>query len=70
MGQQLPLIQSESTWCPPSSFPDLTKEKLIAIDLETYDPDLIQKVSGWATSNGHIIGIAVATEDWKGYFPI
>ncbi len=70
MQQQLPLIQSESSWCPPSSFPDLTKEKLIAIDLETYDPDLIQKGSGWATSNGHIIGIAVATEDWQGYFPI
>ena len=68
---QLPLLRTESEWCAPDSLPDLSGEPEIAIDLETYDPDLKTKGSGWPTGNGHIIGIAVASsrgEAW--YFPI
>jgi len=25
---------------------------------------------GWATNRGYIVGIGIATKDWKGYFPI
>jgi DNA polymerase I-like protein with 3'-5' exonuclease and polymerase domains len=25
---------------------------------------------GWATGRGHIVGIGIATDNWKGYFPI
>ena len=58
-------------WQPPTSFPDLTNQKEIAIDLETCDPWLKTHGPGWAFKDrGRIIGIAVATEGWKGYFPI
>jgi len=43
----------------------------ISIDLETYDPELTTKGPGWATMNGHIVGIAVGTPDGKRhYFPM
>ena len=47
-----------------------TKVDEIAIDLETRDPDLIKKGSGAIIGNGEVIGIAVATAHYKGYFPI
>ncbi len=68
--QQIPMIQSESDWAPPSLLPDLTQEKEIAIDLETRDPNLIKKGPGWATGDGEVVGIAVATKGWSGYLPI
>jgi len=67
---QLPLLRTESEWSAPESFPDLSGDREIAIDLETYDPDLKTKGSGWPTKNGHIIGVAVATENGSWYFPI
>jgi|TARA_R100000781_G_scaffold228_2_gene312 DNA polymerase I-like protein with 3'-5' exonuclease and polymerase domains len=58
-------------WAPPTSFPDLTGQKEIAIDLETCDPWLRSHGPGWAFKDrGYIIGIAVATKGWKGYFPV
>jgi len=61
-------VQTE--WDCPDSFPDLSGEKYIAIDLETKDPDLKSKGSGAIQGHGEIVGIAVATEGWKGYYPI
>ena len=61
-------VQTE--WDCPESFPDLSGEKYIAIDLETKDPDLKSKGSGAIQGHGEIVGIAVATEGWKGYYPI
>ena len=52
--------QHETEWVMPESYPNLSGEHLIAIDLETNDPDLKEYGSGWATDNGHVIGIAVA----------
>ena len=61
----------ETDWMPPAAFPDLTGQKEIAIDLETCDPWLLSHGPGWAFKDrGYIIGIAVATEGWKGYFPV
>ena len=68
---QMILFTPEAEWSSPSSLPDLTGQKEIAIDLETCDPWLKTHGPGWAFKNrGHIIGIAVATEGWKGYFPV
>ena len=68
---QMALFTPEANWATPSSFPDLTKQKEVAIDLETCDPWLKTHGPGWAFKDrGYIIGIAVATEDWKGYFPV
>ena len=35
MAYQIPLLQTESQWCPPEVLPDLTNADAIAIDLET-----------------------------------
>ena len=64
------MIQTDSNWSPPSLLPDLTNEKEIAIDLETRDPNLIKQGPGWATGDGEVVGIAVASKDWSGYLPI
>ena len=62
--------QHETEWVMPESYPNLSGEHLIAIDLETKDPDLKELGAGWATGSGHIIGIAVAIEGAAWYFPI
>jgi DNA polymerase I-like protein with 3'-5' exonuclease and polymerase domains len=65
-----PIFKPQTEWIPPESFPDLSKYDEIAIDLETKDPELKTMGSGSVTSKGHIVGIAVAVQDWKGYYPI
>lgn len=60
----------ETDWIAPDSFPDLSKEKIIAIDLETRDPSLMTRGPGWARNEGEVIGIAVAVDGWSGYYPI
>ena len=40
------------------------------MDLETKDPNIKNLGPGWARKDGHIIGIAVAAGEYKGYFPI
>ena len=68
---QLTFFHPESDWVPPATFPDLTQQKEIAIDLETCDPWLMTHGPGWAAKDrGHIIGIGIATDGWKGYFPV
>ncbi len=48
----------------------LDPKKRLAIDLETYDPHLTERGPGWATGDGHVVGIAVAADNYQGYFPI
>jgi len=57
-------------WVAPTEFPDLRKADEIAIDLETRDPDLKKLGSGAIIGNGEVVGIAVAVDGWKGYYPI
>jgi len=67
---QQPIFAPESSWSIPAVFPTFDERETIAIDLETYDPHLMTCGPGWATNRGYIVGIGVATKDWKGYFPI
>ena len=60
----------ETTWTPPEELPDLSAEKIMAIDVETRDPYLMSRGPGWATGSGQLIGIAVAVADWSAYLPI
>ena len=60
----------ETTWTPPDLLPDLSGEKLISIDVETKDPNLLSKGPGWSRDDGQLIGIAVAAEGWNAYLPI
>lgn len=62
--------EHETEWVMPEEYPDLTGIPEIAIDLETYDPHLKETGSGWATKQGHIIGVAVAIPGKAWYFPI
>ena len=67
---QVPLFRPQTEWLPPEDFPDLSKYAEIAIDLETKDPDLMKMGSGSVTGRGDVTGIAVAVDDWSGYYPI
>ena len=67
---QQPIFTPRSDWTPPETLPDLSSAERIAVDLETKDPDLKLSGPGWATGNGHITGIAIATDNWSGYLPI
>ena len=60
----------EADWNIPTEYPDLTKYKQIAVDLETCDPNLMTLGPGWSRNDGFIVGIAVAAGDYQGYFPI
>ena len=60
----------DKDWNIPCEYPDLTKYKQIAIDLETCDPRIKDLGPGWARKDGFIVGVAVAAGDYYGYFPI
>ena len=66
---QFPLFKPQTEWVKPEKFPDLTDRQEVAIDLETSDPDLKTRGSGSVIGNGKVVGIAVASEGYQGYFP-
>ena len=59
-----------SEWVAPTTFPDLSTHSKVAIDLETCDPELIKEGPGWPTQRGQVIGIAVSSNGFTGYYPI
>lgn len=61
----------DTGWKTPTSFPNLANAKVLSIDTETYDPDLIEHGPGWARGKGHIVGVSIgADDDGKWYFPV
>ena len=64
------LFPTPSEWVPPSSFPDLSDAKEIAIDLETCDKNLERFGPGWPRNDGYIVGYAFAVDGWRGYYPV
>ena len=61
----------ETGWLPPTEYPNLSGATCIALDTETYDPELLDNGPGWARGKGHIVGASVAVaggHSW--YFPI
>jgi DNA polymerase I-like protein with 3'-5' exonuclease and polymerase domains len=67
---QKPIFSPQTEWLPPESFPDLSKHDEIAIDLETKDTELKTRGSGSVTGIGRIVGVALAVDNWSGYYPI
>jgi DNA polymerase I-like protein with 3'-5' exonuclease and polymerase domains len=63
------MIEAQTEWVKPDEFPDLRQANTIAIDLETYDPDLKTLGSGAVVGRGKVVGIAVAVDGYSGYFP-
>jgi len=64
------MLMPTTEWVTPTEFPDLRKAKEIAIDLETRDPELKKLGSGAIKGSGEVVGIAVAVDGYKAYFPI
>ena len=64
-------FKPQTEWLPPQDFPDLSKYDEIAIDLETKDPNLNERMgSGSVVGVGDVVGISLATTDWCAYYPI
>ena len=63
------MFKAQIEWNKPEEFPDLRQANTIAIDLETYDPDLKSLGSGSVIGRGKVVGIAVAVDGYSGYFP-
>lgn len=59
----------ETGWVARADFPDLSAAKAIAIDTETFDPDLEKKGPG-PRRGAYIVGVSVAVEGWARYFPV
>ena len=61
----------EMGWTKDHEFPDLSGARAISIDLETKDPGIEDFGAGWGRGVGHIIGVALGTDDgWEHYYPI
>ena len=63
------VFKAQTEWVKPTEFPDLRFCDEIAIDLETHDPELKTMGSGSVVGKGKVVGIAIATEGYSGYFP-
>jgi len=63
-------MMPQTDWVMPTTFPDLRGQGMIAVDVETYDPDLKVKGPG-SHRGGYIAGIAIGTEaGFRQYYPI
>lgn len=61
-------IKIQSDWHCPHTLPEL--DGFVAVDLETWDPDIHDKGPSWAfPGRGRIVGFAIATADSEWYFP-
>lgn len=58
-----PIPETGWRWRRPRDFPNLAAAKALAIDVETWDPELLEHGPGWARGRGHITDIVVGTED-------
>ena len=63
------IFKAQTEWVKPTEFPDLRFCDEIAIDLETHDPELKTMGSGSVVGKGKVVGIAIATDGYAGYFP-
>lgn len=61
----------ETGWSPPTSFPDLSRARVLSIDCETKDLELLDNGPGWARGRGHIVGVSVGADGGgRWYFPM
>lgn len=68
---QFDLWPPESTWVAPTTFPDLSAATMIAVDIETCDPNLLTRGPGWFRADGYVTGVSLATPDgWRAYYPL
>ncbi|UOF78047.1 DNA polymerase [Caudoviricetes sp.] len=68
-GLQGALFGPETDWQPAKNFPNLSGEKLLGFDIETYDPHLRERGPGFIRKDAKVVGFSVATHDAAWYFP-
>lgn len=70
VARTLPAIP-ETGWTMPKEMPRLDSAKIIGLDCETKDPDLLSKGPGVRRPGNHIVGISVSADGERAwYFPI
>lgn len=70
VNRPLPAIP-ETGWKPPKEFPRLDSAKVIGLDTETKDPDLLTKGPGVRRPGCHIVGVSLSADGERSwYFPI
>lgn len=58
-------------WKRNDHFPDLSDARGVCFDVETKDPHLNDFGPGWGRNVGHVIGVAIGTDDgYQSYYPI
>lgn len=68
--REMPSIP-ETGWRSPMELPNLAAARALSIDCETFDPELTEAGPGWGRGKGHIVGVAVGTDDGhRWYFPL
>jgi len=70
---QLPMgfLLPETNWEVPRSLPDLTGERIVAVDIETKDDGLANDIGpGWVYGLGWIAGVGISTSRGSWYYPI
>lgn len=59
-----------TNWAPPKEFPNLSEAKVIGLDTETKDLELLTRGPGAVRGAAHAVGVSVAVEDASWYFPL
>ncbi len=60
-----------TNWKPPTEFPNLSGAKIIGLDTETKDLELLDRGPGSVRGAAHAVGFSIATEDHRAwYFPL
>lgn len=54
----------------PEDFPRLWEADLVSLDLETRDPNLMERGPGDIREDGEVVGIALAADGFSRYYPI
>lgn len=71
LGVQMGLFMPESNWeLTPLPDPSVFGADPIAIDTETRDPRLKSKGPGGLRGDGELVGISIASGEYKAYFPL
>lgn len=67
-------LESLTNWKVKNEFRDVSTADMIAIDTETFDPDLQTEGSSWARGTGYLLGVSISAswgdEIWDNYYPI
>lgn len=67
-------LEAKKNWHLKDEWRDVSNADKIAIDTETYDPDLQAAGAGWARKSGHLCGVSIAAkfgdEIWSNYYPV